>query len=392
MTTTRFFAERSRIRNENLDAVGRVVDDPRRGPAVGDFGHERPGFERLPDEHLAPLEPEASKHREAPLEEWLQPTRIKLEADRRQVRANRSQVLQKEGRKHVCIVERGVPANERLGAWPGRKHREDRANEQRRERLLLDLGHGRKSAKLDQTLEARRRVEVPELVDADLRPVGVAAAVGHQIAKEAVEETTVRRPVERVDAHAGRFELVQLADQGLVGARGLRPRTDILTGEKIRKRRVPLPIADDARDEVRTLKEGVLVEAWAPEQHVGAASCPLNLAVEMMAQGVEPLLGRGAGHPPQDVIVFAPGARRRQVHFEHARVRRKPERRDRRCAARPVPADHQPLGFSAHRNTFEGLDQRDKRLEVERRNEDVQLTVMDLHRERPSEVMLLELA
>ena len=110
-----------------------------------------------------------------------------------------------------------------------------------------------KRAQLDQAEPAARPVGRVELVDAVLGAVRVARRVDQQVAQHAVDQPRRRRgrgarPVGQL--REGELELVERVAARLVDARRLARRPDEEPREQIRERRVILPVADQAAQQI----------------------------------------------------------------------------------------------------------------------------------------------
>ena len=114
-------------------------------------------------------------------------------------------------------------------------------------------------AKLDQTVAPRGAVGREELVDAELRAVGVAGDVDQHIAKEPIDQPWRRlrlpcclaRDLTKVD-----FELEERVVARLVHARRLRGGTDEQAREEVREGRVLVEIPNQAAEQIGPAQEG----------------------------------------------------------------------------------------------------------------------------------------
>ena len=124
---------------------------------------------------------------------------------------------------------------------------------------LLREAHARvgrhfEAAQFEQAVAARGAVGIEELVDAEFGAVGVAGDVGEDVAEDAVDE-----PWRDVAAFGhlaeGEFQFVEDVVARLVDARHLAGRAEEHAGEKIRERRMVLPVADEAAQQVGTAQQ-----------------------------------------------------------------------------------------------------------------------------------------
>ena len=151
-----------------------------------------------------------------------------------------------------------------------------------------------------------------------------------------------------------------------------------------------LPIADDASEQVGALEKWVLFDRRTAKQHVRAASGSLNLPVQVKPKRSQPFVFRKARDDAKRLVVFLPGLRRWKIQLQHARIGRKPERRDGGCVCRPVSAEHEVRRPLRNRDTFDEPRQCRERCELERWDEDVKSSLGHLDRERSFEKAIID--
>ena len=268
-------------RDGDLHSIRGIVHHARSCTAGRRLCHQRPGLQGLPHHHLAAFELQTTEHGKARLEDRSEPRSFEGKPRVSKIVADRPEVLPERGRQHEAIVQACPVPHERVGARSHRQHGDNRPNEQRAQRLIPDVRHRLERSKLDQALKTGWRIEVPELVDADLGEVRVARAIGQEIAKEPVEDLTVGGPPYGIGPEARDLELVQSRGQGFIDPRCLRARADVLAREEIRKRRMTLPVPKDAAQQIGALEERVLFERRPAKKDVCPAPRSLDLSVEM---------------------------------------------------------------------------------------------------------------
>ena len=118
-------------------------------------------------------------------------------------------------------------------------------------------------AQLQETTSAAGAVGRIQLVDAELGAMGVAGAVDQDVAEQAIDQPgrdravagVVERVADLVDLGHRDFELVHLIAARFVDARVLAGRADEEPREQVRQRRMVVPVADQAAQQVRTPQE-----------------------------------------------------------------------------------------------------------------------------------------
>ena len=159
-----------------------------------------------------------------------------------------------EVREHEAIVERRVPAHQRLivGAIP-------EAGDEPPQQQLLREAHLRmrghlERAQLHEPLPAAARFRRVQLVDAELGAVRVAGAIDQEVAKHAIDQPRRRRSG-LGHLRERNLELVQRIVPPLVDARMLAGGAEEETREQEGQRRVVVPVADQAAQEIRSTQK-----------------------------------------------------------------------------------------------------------------------------------------
>ncbi len=120
--------------------------------------------------------------------------------------------------------------------------------------------------------------------------MGIAGDVDEKIAKQAIDQPRPRRlALARRRDHGKRdLELVELIVPRLVDARGLAGRPDEQAGEQIGQRRMPLPVQDQALEQVGSAQERAVGRGRSSQHDVIAAAGAGVAAVDHELVGAEP--------------------------------------------------------------------------------------------------------
>jgi hypothetical protein len=219
------------------------------------------------------------------------------------------------------VVQGGAPAHQLLPvrALPEPGH--EGADQQ-----LLGNAHARvrrhlEGAELDEAQPPHRPLGRVELVDADLRPMGIAGGVNQKVAEQAVDEPGRHLGAVRLgDLRERDLQLVEGLVARLVHARGLAGRPDELAGEQVAERGVVLPIGDHARQEVRAAQKRAVRRCHAAEHDVVAAAGAEVPAVEPEFFRAEADAGGLLVDRRRDGDGLLPGGRRMHVDLDDAGV------------------------------------------------------------------------
>ena len=197
-------------------------------------------------------------------------------------------------RQHEAVVQLGPPAHlaRAVGGLP--EPRDERAHEE-----LLGEAHPRvrrhlEGAQLDEPEPAGGAVGAVELVDAELGAVRVAGHVDEQVAEEAVDEpgrAWVAGARVGLELAERELQLVEAVVARLVDARRLARRADEHAGEQVRERRMIVPVADEAAEQVGPPQDRAVARASAPPRTTWLPPpVPRVAAVEHELLGAEPVL------------------------------------------------------------------------------------------------------
>ena len=187
----------------------------------------------------------------------------------------------------------------------------------------LVLWKGFQGPKFDQPLAAGCPGRVPELVEADLTAVGVAALVGMEMAQGFADGDALIAGGQAFEHAMGQLQ-IQPSGTALIGPGRLGGGPHGVARKQVGQAWVVLPVAQDPHQPGRPAEEGVLLQAGTtPEQVVAAAA----------ALGALPLLLPGAQahglarflQGPHPAGVVGPAVAHRQVHFQHAGVGGEPQ-------------------------------------------------------------------
>src|SRR5262249_51503933 len=135
---------------------------------------------------------------------------------------------------------------------------------------------------------AARGLRRVELVDAELRAVRVAGHVDEEMTEDPVHLPRRHGGATRRERRERDLELVELAVARLVDARVLRRRPDEEAGEGVRERRVVLPVAEEAAEEVRAAEERAVERMGRAEGDVVPAPRSDGAAVDQELLAREP--------------------------------------------------------------------------------------------------------
>jgi len=256
-------------RGADLQPLGRTVDIAHRAADRPGFAQHVPRFERMADlqPHAARVDAAVDGEAELPLR--LEPVGIEIITRGPQVGQDFKEIGPDEMGQHEAIVQRRAPAHQiallRLPPEPRR---------QRPDQQLLRQAHPRfgrhfKTAKLQQPQSPGRPIGREHLVDADFGAVGVARHIDQQVAEQPIDQPWGRRSTlarERVGHLRQRdLQFIQAVVPRLVDARRLARRPDAQARKQVGKRRVPLPVEDEALEQVGPPDEGRIIERRAAQ-------------------------------------------------------------------------------------------------------------------------------
>ncbi len=180
---------------------------------------------------------------------------------------------------------------------------------------------------------------------------------------------------------ASHFHLVEAVVAGFVDARRLAGRADILAREQHRQRRVPLPVDDDALQEVGPAHERRIVGCRAAQNHVVAAARAGMAPVGQELVGTEPHGARLLVEAPGDLDGVVPTGCGLHVDLDHARVGRDLHDLKARIVGRTVALDVDREA-EVGRRPFDGGKQFEVVLQpVERRHEHMELPLARFDRD-----------
>ena len=183
---------RHEARRLHLDPLERAIHHPGRGPGHRLLAKHMPRLERRAEFEPHPVVGHRAEPRETELGKALEPLPLEAESRPPQVVHHRRKILHHEVRQHEPVMERRAPADEpaathrrqapRLPPQPGHKPPHDELGREPHPHVRGHL----ETTELDQAAAAAGRIGRPELVDAELGPVGVAGEIGEDVAEHAV--------------------------------------------------------------------------------------------------------------------------------------------------------------------------------------------------------------
>ena len=176
-----------------------------------------------------------------------------------------------------------------------------------------------KSAQLDQPQPPGGTVGRVELVDTDLRAVRVPSDIDQQVAEDAVDDPR-RHRLSFGDLFASDLQLVDRIADPFIDPRRLARRADELTGEEVRQRRMIVPIADQAPQQIGSAQERAVLRCGSSQDDVVAAAGAGVLAVELEFLGAQTGQSGILVDPGGDVGQLLPVAGRLDVDLNHAGI------------------------------------------------------------------------
>ena len=322
--------------------------------------------------------------REAELGLGLEPVGAHLEAVPAQIAQHVEEIGPDEVRQHEAVVQDRAPAGEFAGLRLRPVARDEGADQELLGERHARVGRHLEAAELDEAEPAGGAVGRVELVDADLGAVGVAGDVGEHVAQQ-----TVDAPGRGVVAFAGGgdlrhgdLELVERVLAALVDARGLAGRADEEAREEVGHRGVPLPVQDEAAEQVGAAQERAVERGGAADDDVVAAAGAGVAAVDHVFVGAEAALAGLLVDALGDRLAIVPVRRRMDVDLEHAGIGRDADHVEARIVRRGVAFDVDGQA-EVLRGGFRGRDEFEIILDVlGRRHEDAEPPVAGLDAER----------
>ncbi len=238
-------------------------------------------------------------------------------------------------------------------------------------------------AKLEDAEASRGGPRRVELVDRELGAVRVAGEVDEEVAQDPVDEPRLLVRLARLELSfellEGDLQLVERVGARLVHARALAGGADEHPREEIGKRRMILPIGDEALQHVRAAQHGAVRGGGPAERHVVAASGPGVAAVEHELLGSEAREPRFLVERLDVVLELVPIGGGMDVHLDHARIRRHGEFPEARIVGRRVAFEANAHSQGLHR-AFDHRHEGDEILQqLGGRKEDVKLAFAHLH-------------
>ena len=216
--------------------------------------------------------------------------------------------------------------------------------------------------------------------------MGVAGDIDQQVAEQAIDQPGWRRRALPGSRHHAERDLafVQKVLPRLVDARCLAGRTDEQSGEQIGQRGPPLPVQQNAFQEIRPAQERAVLGRCPAKHHVVAAAGSGVPAVEDELVEAEAREARILVKTLRDVDGLAPSFRRMDVDLDDARIGRVLDDLEAVIARRRIAFDVD-RGLHVRGRRLDGRQQLQIILELfQRRHENAQPAVARLDRERSS--------
>src|SRR6516164_4415209 len=274
----------------HLQPLNRGVDEARGYASGRIFAQHVPRLERVSQFQSDAAVGDGAIERKTKLALGMKPLRIEVVAGAAEIVQNVKKVPPNEVFQHESVVQRRAPTYRRATLWRAPEPSDQRAQEQ-----LLRQAHARvwrhfERAKLYQAQPSGWTVGREQLVDAELRAVGIAGDVDEKIAKQAINQPRPRRLALARRRHHGQrnLEFVELVVPRLVDARGLAGRADEQPREQVGQRRMPLPVQNQALEQVGSAQERAVGRGRSSQRNVIAAAGADVATVDHELVGAKP--------------------------------------------------------------------------------------------------------
>ena len=222
-----FSDEPLRLDLNTLKRAVHIADSP---AAARLFTQHMPGFQCGTDFHPHITLGKVSDAGETELKLRREPFHLKGIPSLAQVADDLAEIRLAEMRKHPPVVEVGSPAHQLLGVGLFPEGRDQPAQQQVLGQAHLRMRRHLESPHLHEAQPAGRAFRCEELVDAELRPMRVAAGIDQQVPEQPVHQPRRHRGSVRgrlpIQFAEGDLQLVQRIVAGLVHAGGLAGLTD----------------------------------------------------------------------------------------------------------------------------------------------------------------------
>ena len=222
------------------------------------------------------------------------------------------------------------------------------------------MGRHFETAELQQAEASGRTIRRIELVDAELGAMGVAGQIDQQVAQQPIDQPRLQGLFAGLESieHLleGDFQFIDALVTGFVNARRLAGRADEQAGEQVGKRRMILPIADQAHQQIGTAQQRRVSRRGAAQGDMVAPAGARVAAVEHELLRAEARQTRflvehaGIGHQ------LRPGAGRMNVDLDDAGIGRDLQFLEARIAGRAVAFQADRRG-QLRRAVLDGLDE-----------------------------------
>ena len=341
----------------DLHALQRGVDIAYRAAAPALLAQHMPGLQGLTQFQLDALDTEIAGFGKAELEVRSKPLAVQAIAAAVQLLQHVGKILLDKVRQQVAVMQLGAPAHQPRGLVGFTPETGDqRANQQLLGQAHLRMGRHLEGAQLQQTKAPRGRVRRVQLVDTELGAMGVTGHVHQQVAQQAVDQPGLAVATHFRHLREGDFQLVQRIVTRLIDTRRLGRRADKQTAEQVGQRRMVVPVADQAAQQVRPAQKRRVRRRRAAEHKVVTAARASVAAIDHKFLAGEAAL---AGLRVEKLGAFdqlIPTGGRVYIHLDYAGVRSYAEELQARVQWRFVPLQqHRALHLGS--SGFDGRHQ-----------------------------------
>ena len=277
-----------RAAREHLQPLDRRVDVAGRRPRLRLLPQDVPRLARGAQRQLDVAARDAADARVAELEVRVEPPGLEGEPRSAQVAEHRLEIAAHVVGQHELVVQPGPPAHRWPAVGLGPAPRDEAAQQE-----LLGQAHPRvgghlERPQLDQPLPPRRGLGREQLVDAELRAVGVPGDVDQQVPEHAVHQPRRALGAGAVDLLERDLQLGEAVRPRLVHPRGLARGPDEQPREQVRQRRMVDPVGDEAAQQAGPAQERRVGRRRPPQHDVVAAPGAAVPAVEHELLGPQP--------------------------------------------------------------------------------------------------------
>ena len=214
-----------------------------------------PGLERGAQAELHAAIGNRTETRKAEFKEGLVPGGLKRIAARGQLIDDFTEIIPHEPRQHEAVMQLRAPVDEFVLVGLVPEARYQGPQQQHLGQAHARMGRHFKGTEFEQTAPPAAVVGRIELVDAELGAMGVAGQVDELIAHHAVHQPRRDIVVTHGQLAEGGGQFMQAVVTRLVDAGCLAGRADEQAGKQVGQRRMVLPVAHQAAEQMRTTQQ-----------------------------------------------------------------------------------------------------------------------------------------